>query len=744
MKLRPAARILAAALVAVLSGALPATAADKEFALTPYAAVDSRMEEAVLLAATGEWRKAARKALQAESVPLSSRRYLAAGWLGRAQRSKDRAARLAEVAGDPSPLAARAALDLAADATERRKLDEALQWLGRAESAPGVAPDALRARVSILRSLGRTDDARAAATGLLDILPTSRERSDFLLSPDGTDVTDDACRARIVHERYFSDSPRAAALAMEAAWGDGFADVELFNEALYGRARTAELPEKKRSGTWEAAIVQGGALRQARGRKDDALASFVEARRLATSMFQEGAAQYLEARTLEALDRDLDAAEVFHALLAEHPEFPLRRNVEMRLATIAVREGQPLRAVERLRDYLATACPGEDLAEPLWLMGFVEFLSGHFDSAALHWRELQRHYFFDTSFGWVLYGTTALYWQARAAERSGRSEEAQAGYRSLASEFSGSYYAVAARSRLEAGTQALELPAPARLEASPVSVPESIVLPEEYAGAVELFRLGLWSASVEEIRRLLPATGPRRGIAALAASAWVRSRSLHETIELRKSLGLMPPPWDNGSRFWRRSLPLAFPEAIRHGHGESGLDPALTAAIIRFESDYNPRCASRAGAYGLLQVKENTGSHVATNCLNQKPVRRKELFDPLRNLQLGTIYIAGLSVRHHDNWPVTLAAYNAGPGTASWWLERFSGLSTDSFVEQITYPNTVGYVKRILGVTPLYWSLYHPMLGRDPPRLDVPDVIPPELGPFLDPAKGCPRGTDAP
>jgi len=299
---------------------------------------------------------------------------------------------------------------------------------------------------------------------------------------------------------------------------------------------------------------------------------------------------------------------------------------------------------------------------------------------------------------------------------------------------------VAARARLAVAGEGAAPPAAADLEASPAAVPASLVLPGEYAAAVELFRLGQWEQAAVQIRRVLPLTGPRPGIATLASSAWLRSWSLHGAVEFRRSFGLMPPPWQNGSRFWRRSLPLAFPEAIRHGHDASGLNPALTAAIIRFESDYNPKSASRAGACGLLQVKENTGSHVAASCLNEKQVRRRELFDPLRNLQLGSIYISGLGVRHHGNWPVALAAYNAGPGTASWWLERFSGLCTDAFVEQLTYPNTVGYVKRILGVTAIYWSLYHPLLGEEPPLLDVPDSIPPELGPFLDPARGCPKG----
>jgi len=745
MKLSAAAHCLTLAVVfaaAVVAEVRPARAEQQEFQLTPYAATDPLVEQAVLLSGRGEWKQAVRKLLKAESVPLPSRRYLAAVWLGRAGQERERRSRLVEVARADSPLAARAALELGRDLAERHQTEDALRSLAQAAGAPGTAADALRARVALLAAGGRPEEALEAAGKALEHLPTARERSDLLLSLGAPAGGEESCARRVIYDRYFGDSPRAAQEAITRAWGEEAGDVAILRDALFGSGRVTDLPESRRSGTWEAALLQGGGHRQARGRKEEALAAFVEARRLASTPLRQGAAMYLEARTLEGLDRDLDAAEVFSTLLRDLPDFPLRRDIEMRLATIAVREGQPLRAVDRLRTYLASACPGEDVAQALWLSGFVEYLSGRPESALQHWERLQRSYFYDASFGWVLYGATAIYWQARSLERAGKPKEAAERYRVLATEFAGAWYAVAARARLAVLGVDLPPPGAARLERSPAEAPSSLLLPTEYAAAAELFRLGLWAPAAEEIRRLLPLTGPPAGIAALVSSAWLRSRSLHETVEYRRSFGLMPPPWENGSRFWRRSLPLAFPEAIRHGYRASGLDPALTAAIIRFESDYNPRCASRAGAYGLLQVKENTGSHVAANCLNEKPVKRRELFDPLRNLQLGSIYIAGLMARHHGNRPVTLAAYNAGPGTAGWWLERFSGLSTDAFIEQITYPNTVGYVKRILGVTPLYWSLYHPLLGVEPPMLDVPEAIPSELGPFLDPAKGCPKGSN--
>jgi soluble lytic murein transglycosylase-like protein len=222
-------------------------------------------------------------------------------------------------------------------------------------------------------------------------------------------------------------------------------------------------------------------------------------------------------------------------------------------------------------------------------------------------------------------------------------------------------------------------------------------------------------------------------------SSFLRSNSIGNAVSYRRATGMLPAPWRQGARMWRSSLPLNYADAILHGHESSGLDPALTAAIIRFESNFNPVSHSRAGAIGLLQVKMNTGNNVAVPCLGERKVSRRDLEEPMRNLRLGSIYIRELIHRHHDNWAVALAAYNAGPGTASWWLSRFAGLNSDTFVEQITYPNTVGYLKRILGVTPMYWSLYFPLLGVRPVAPELPLQVPGNVRPFLDESGGrCP------
>ena len=83
-----------------------------------------------------------------------------------------------------------------------------------------------------------------------------------------------------------------------------------------------------------------------------------------------------------------------------------------------------------------------------------------------------------------------------------------------------------------------------------------------------------------------------------------------------------------------------------------GLEPALVKAVIKTESDGNPRCVSRAGAMGLMQIMP----------ANVKEAGILDPFDPEQNISAGTKQLAGLLSQYHGNLDLALAGYNAGPG----------------------------------------------------------------------------------
>ena len=714
-----------------------------EFDLRPYAASIPAVRLGAAAALGRDYRKAARLVEGADELPAASRDYLIARYLDLAGRTRPARKKLESVAAGDSVLAPLAALRLGEMVAPRNPL-LALDYFESAALDPAWCPKALAGKVDVLMAEG--DHAAAAAAFLQELActPDPARRREAALRRGAQLGGGEACRLRLLHESWLGRrSTDIVTGELKAHWRDEFGDLQLLRNLLRGRRSSwrrerAKLDERKAA--FAAAMYDGLIAKQLRrAKKVAALPHFDRARRAASTGLRESIALYFTARTMESLDRDLEARDLYTELVRRHPTFPLARGISKRIAEISLREGQPLQAVAALTDFLENSCPGENLAEAMHLSAFVSYLSGDWEGAAERWAQLARTHFFSKQSPWVFWGPLALFWEAKALLAGGNTEPAVAALELLSQALPGDYYGVLSGYRLKQLGVAVEPAGPARFDVSPLTVSSHAQLPGDYASVVELFRLGFWEEAHEGARRLAGQgrLGPASG--ELMLSSYLRTNSIGDAVRYRRENGMFPAPWHQGARMWRTSLPLKYIGAILHGHATSGLDSALTAAIIRFESNFNPASRSTAGAIGLLQVKMNTGNNVAVPCLGERSVTRRDLETPMRNLQLGSIYIRELIHRHHDNWAVALAAYNAGPGTASWWLSRFAGLNSDAFIEQITYPNTVGYVKRILGVTPIYWSLYFPLLGEVPVAAELPLHVPDNVRPFLDESGGrCP------
>jgi soluble lytic murein transglycosylase len=162
---------------------------------------------------------------------------------------------------------------------------------------------------------------------------------------------------------------------------------------------------------------------------------------------------------------------------------------------------------------------------------------------------------------------------------------------------------------------------------------------------------------------------------------------------------------------YRLIYPLPYEDLI---HGEARarvVDHALVAALIKQESNFDPRAVSRAGAAGLMQLMPEVGRQLAT-AHGIAGWRDPLLRQPEVNVQLGTAHLAGLLRRYRD--PAhALAAYNAGTGRVDRWLAKRGAGDPEVFVERIPFTETRDYVRLVQRNQALYRSLYDVPGGPD-------------------------------
>ena len=107
-------------------------------------------------------------------------------------------------------------------------------------------------------------------------------------------------------------------------------------------------------------------------------------------------------------------------------------------------------------------------------------------------------------------------------------------------------------------------------------------------------------------------------------------------------------------------------------------------AVIRVESNFDPRAISRANAQGLMQLIPATAERMLVS----------DPFDARQNVLGGTRYLRILANLFNGNLQLTLAAYNAGEGA----VIKYNGIPP--------YQETQAYVSKVLE----YYNIYR---GKD-------------------------------
>jgi soluble lytic murein transglycosylase len=157
------------------------------------------------------------------------------------------------------------------------------------------------------------------------------------------------------------------------------------------------------------------------------------------------------------------------------------------------------------------------------------------------------------------------------------------------------------------------------------------------------------------------------------------------------------------------TLPLRHEDIIRQQAQDKGLDPALIAAVIFAESKFRDQ-TSATGAQGLMQIQPETAKFIARRS-GGKQFELDDLGTPQINIQFGTYYLRYLLDRYDDNVVLAVAAYNAGETNVAEWVERSHHNDRQFNIEDIPFPETRAYVRRVLDAERDYRREYSSELG---------------------------------
>jgi len=185
-------------------------------------------------------------------------------------------------------------------------------------------------------------------------------------------------------------------------------------------------------------------------------------------------------------------------------------------------------------------------------------------------------------------------------------------YKALNAAYVNSYYATLARGRLTVlGNQAAVDPAPALASVRDVNDPHlTDALPENDPHLIKarlLANAGLNEYIRPEIQ--LSSTSASWGVLA-EAEIYESFGEDTRALQAMKHSGLpffSLPMQDVPQVYWHLEFPLPYWAQIKSDSEANGLDPYLTASLIRQESEFNPNAASNKNAWGLMQLLPSTG-----------------------------------------------------------------------------------------------------------------------------------------
>ena len=428
--------------------------------------------------------------------------------------------------------------------------------------------------------------------------------------------------------------------------------------------------------------------------------------------YQENASRKAEARffTLSAL-RELGQHDEYiartRALVMEFPDSSWSDEALNNLGTYYILNNDDEQAAKAFQE-LYEKFPSSTRAErAAWKYGWYRYKTGDYGETVRVFETAA------TAFNRSDYRPSYLYWAGRAHGKMGNGPQADDRLRIVRTDYGNSYYGrLAALLLRPSDTTPAADAIPVNKQNLPTAAPP---IPTERLIRL-LLAAGLYDDGLNELKFAQRAWGPSTPVDATIAWAYNQKGELRRAITLMRraypqhltSYGQGLPP-----EILQVIFPLTYWDAIRKYSTANNLDPYVVAALIGQESTFDPGVRSSANAWGLMQIVPATGRRLARSTGIPR-FTTAMLTNPEVNIRLGTLYFSRL-VEQFGGTYYALASYNAGESRVVRWRSERPGLDQDEFIDDIPFPETQNYVKRILGTAEDYRMLYGKGGGRPIP-----------------------------
>ncbi len=339
--------------------------------------------------------------------------------------------------------------------------------------------------------------------------------------------------------------------------------------------------------------------------------------------------------------------------------------------------------------------------EALWQAGWAHYKKDDYASAQESFSMLYSDYPNSSL------ASQALYWRSKALGLTGDKKDASLLIGQLETSYPYSFYGIIAaqpRRIFSDGAGRDNLPGPQDIDDGPDTPPAR---PDRrLATAYELGLQGLGSLAFKELRHA-------ERLFKIPREAGKLVDAYHFIGEYRRPLELLTSAYatsfhagkpDIPTDVLKDLFPLPYWDAVYLEAEGYGLDPWLISGVIREESHCSPNAVSPVGAVGLMQLMKGTADIVCRKMNVDRPAKG-DLKNYCYNIPIGSYYLRQLLKKHDGRLAYVLAEYNAGAIALARWTSG-QDMPDDYFIENIDYPETRGYVKKVLRNYFMYKKLY--------------------------------------